>query len=319
MNVADSPFKIGKVEIPNRLVLAPMAGYTDYAMRELCAEAGAGLTVTEMVSAKGLVYSPGKCRELLMTAPHEKIRCVQLFGHEPEFFEKAIASEELAPFDIIDINMGCPVPKIVRNGEGSALMKDPALAEKIVAACVKATGGRPVTVKTRLGFDEGEFTAVEFARRMEGAGAAAITLHGRTRAQGYAGIADRDKIAEVKNALTIPLIGNGDVNAANAGDMLDRTDAAAIGRAAVGNPCIFAEILGNKPHESVRDLVLRHIALSYDAYGDRYTFVNIRKHLASYLGGVRGGKEIRIKLFSAASTDELIELVKLYFPSDERR
>lgn len=318
MSAANSPFKIGGVEIKNRLVLAPMAGYTDYAMRELCAEAGAGLTVTEMVSAKGLVYSPHKCRELLLTAPHETVKCAQLFGHEPEFFEKALGMDELAPFDIIDINMGCPVPKIVRNGEGSALMNDPALAEKIVAACVKTAGGRPVTVKTRLGFGEGEFTAVEFCRRLEGAGAAAITLHGRTRAQGYAGLADRDKIAEVKNALSIPLIGNGDVNADTVDDMLSLVDAAAIGRAAVGNPYIFAEILGSKPRESVRDLVLRHIALSYGAYGDRYTFVNIRKHLASYLGGVRGGKEIRIKLFSAGSTDELIELVKLYFPSDER-
>ena len=318
MSSANSPFKIGGVEIKNRLVLAPMAGYTDYAMRELCAEAGAGLTVTEMVSAKGLTYSPHKCRELLLTAPHETVKCVQLFGHEPEFFEKALGMDELAPFDIIDINMGCPVPKIVRNGEGSALMNDPALAEKIVVACVKAAGGRPVTVKTRLGFGEGEFTAAEFCRRLEGAGAAAITLHGRTRAQGYAGIADRDKIAEVKNALSIPLIGNGDVNADTVDDMLGLVDAAAIGRAAVGNPYIFAEILGHKPRESVRDLVLRHITLSYGAYGDRYTFVNIRKHLASYLGGVRGGKEIRIKLFSAGSTDELIELVKLYFPSDER-
>lgn len=318
MSSANSPFKIGGVEIKNRLVLAPMAGYTDYAMRELCAEAGAGLTVTEMVSAKGLAYSPHKCRELLLTAPHETVKCAQLFGHEPEFFEKALGMDELAPFDIIDINMGCPVPKIVRNGEGSELMNDPALAEKIVAACVKAAGGRPVTVKTRLGFGEGEFTAAEFCRRLEGAGAAAITLHGRTRAQGYAGIADRDKIAEVKNALSIPLIGNGDVNADTVDDMLGLVDAAAIGRAAVGNPYIFAEILGRKPRESVRDLVLRHIALSYGAYGDRYTFVNIRKHLASYLGGVRGGKEIRIKLFSAGSTDELIELVKLYFPSDER-
>lgn len=318
MSAANSPFKIGGVKIRNRLVLAPMAGYTDYAMRELCAEAGAGLTVTEMVSAKGLAYSPHKCRELLLTAPHETVKCAQLFGHEPEFFEKALGMDELAPFDIIDINMGCPVPKIVRNGDGSALMNDPALAEKIVAACVKAAGGRPVTVKTRLGFGEGEFTAAEFCRRLEGAGAAAITLHGRTRAQGYAGLADRDKIAEVKNALSIPLIGNGDVNADTVDDMLSLVDAAAIGRAAVGNPYIFAEILGRKPRESVRDLVLRHIALSYGAYGDRYTFVNIRKHLASYLGGVRGGKEIRIKLFSAGSTDELIELVKLYFPSDER-
>lgn len=318
MSAANSPFKIGGVKIKNRLVLAPMAGYTDYAMRELCAEAGAGLTVTEMVSAKGLVYSPHKCRELLLTAPHETVKCAQLFGHEPEFFEKALGMDELAPFDIIDINMGCPVPKIVRNGEGSALMNDPALAEKIVTACVKTAGGRPVTVKTRLGFGEGEFTAAEFCRRLEGAGAAAITLHGRTRAQGYAGLADRDKIAEVKNALSIPLIGNGDVNADTVDDMLSLVDAAAIGRAAVGNPYIFAEILGSKPRESVRDLVLRHIALSYGAYGDRYTFVNIRKHLASYLGGVRGGKEIRIKLFSTGSTDELIELVKLYFPSDER-
>ena len=171
MSAANSPFKIGGVKIKNRLVLAPMAGYTDYAMRELCAEAGAGLTVTEMVSAKGLVYSPHKCRELLLTAPHETVKCAQLFGREPEFFEKALGMDELAPFDIIDINMGCPVPKIVRNGEGSALMNDPALAEKIVASCVKTAGGRPVTVKTRLGFGEGEFTAAEFCRRLEGAGA----------------------------------------------------------------------------------------------------------------------------------------------------
>lgn len=318
MSAANSPFTIGGVQIKNRLVLAPMAGYTDYAMRELCAESGAGLTVTEMVSAKGLVYSPNKCEGLLLIAPHESVKCVQLFGHEPEFFEKALGTDELAAFDIIDVNMGCPVPKIVRNGEGSALMNEPALAEKIVKACVKAAGGRPVTVKTRLGFGEGDFTAIEFCKRMEGAGAAAITLHGRTRAQGYAGLADRDKIEKVKNALSVPLIGNGDVNARNVCDMLSRTDAAAIGRAAVGNPFIFAEILGGKPSESIRDLVLRHIALSYDAYGERYTFINIRKHLAAYLGGVRGGKEIRIKLFSAESTDELIELVKLYFPSDER-
>ena len=173
-------------------------------------------------------------------------------------------------------------------------------------------------VPSRLGFDEGEFTAVEFCRRMEGEGAAAITLHGRTRAQGYSGLADRDKIATVKEAVGIPLIGNGDVNAATVDDMLSRTDAAAVGRAAVGNPYIFAQILGKPVRESVRDLVLRHIELSYRYYGDRYTFVNIRKHLGAYLGGVRGGKEIRIKLFSATSVEELVELVKLYFPSDER-
>ncbi len=318
MNEVNAPFKIGDVEIKNRLVLAPMAGYTDYAMRKLCVEAGAGLTVTEMVSAKGLVYSPRKCAELLITAPEEKVKCVQLFGHEPEFFEKAVQTEELAPFDIIDINMGCPVPKIVRNGEGSALINNPPLAEEIVSACVKSANGRPVTVKTRLGFMEGEFTAIEFCKRMQGAGASAITLHGRTRAQGYAGTADRDKIAEVKNSLTIPLIGNGDADEETVSDMLSRTDAVAIGRAAVGNPFIFSKILGKSSHESVRNTVLRHIALSYEAYGDRYTYINIRKHLSAYLGGVRGGKEIRIKLFSATSTNELIELVKLYFPSDEQ-
>lgn len=318
MNGAEKPFRIGGVVIPNRLVLAPMAGYTDVAMRELCAESGAGLTVTEMVSAKGLAYNPRKCEGLLLAAPSEGVKCVQLFGHEPEFFEKAVSSDLLAPFDIIDINMGCPVPKIVRNGEGSALLKNPKLAGEIVAACVRAANGRPVTVKTRLGFDEGEFTAVEFCRRMEGEGAAAITLHGRTRAQGYSGLADRDKIATVKETVGIPLIGNGDVNAATVDDMLSRTDAAAVGRAAVGNPYIFAQILGKPVRESVRDLVLRHIELSYRYYGDRYTFVNIRKHLGAYLGGVRGGKEIRIKLFSATSVEELVELVKLYFPSDER-
>lgn len=297
-----APIKIGNVTLKNSLVLAPMAGYTDASMRQLCARAGVGLTVTEMVSAKGLVYSPDKCAPLLITSPDESVKCVQLFGHEPDYFYEALTSlPHLNDFDIIDINMGCPVPKIVKNGEGSALINNPSLAEEIVESTVRASKGRPVTVKTRLGFDEADDTSVEFCKRMVGAGASAITLHGRTRAQGYAGNADWDKIERLRDVLTVPVIGSGDVNDQNAIELSSRASALMIGRSAVGDPYIFSRILGNAENPPYYQLAIEHFDLMTEFYGERYAFTNFRHHVGGYLRGVRGQKDIKIALYSAPS------------------
>ena len=299
-------FKIGNVEIRNRTVLAPMAGFTDYAMRRLAAECGAGLTVTEMVSAKGLCYNGEKSAELLKTSDAERVKCAQLFGHEPEFFYEAIANlPYLNDFDIIDINMGCPVPKIVKNGEGSALIKNPELAADIVRACVKAANGRPVTVKTRSGFDEGEFTAVDFGLRMQDAGAAAITLHGRTRAMGYSGFADVRATEKLKNALEIPVIHSGDANLNNAAQLLEIADAVAFGRGAIGNMRLFGVLTDTPVDMTLSEFMIKHIDYMVEADGERYAYTNFRKHIGYYLKGVKNTRELKAKLFSITSTEEL--------------
>lgn len=304
------PFYIKDVRIKNRLTLAPMAGFTDSAMRALAAEGGAGLTVTEMVSAKGLVYNTEKCGGLLITSDAEKIKCVQLFGHEPDYFREALKLDCLNKFDIIDINMGCPVPKIVKNGDGSALMKNPLLAAQIVETCAESAGARPVTVKTRIGFDADENVAVEFCRTLEKAGAAAITLHGRTRAQGYGGKSDWDTIARVADSVSVPVIGNGDVCEENIGELIDRAAAFAVGRRAIGDPWIFSRLTGETETPPVYQTLLRQIGLMRDDYGERYACVNIRKHIGYYLRGVKGGKEIKARLVSIDCVDELIAEIK---------
>ncbi len=308
---------IGGVTIKNPFVLAPMAGYTDAGMRELCSEAGAGMTVTEMVSAKGLLYSPDKSGELLITAPGEQVCAAQLFGSEPNVFKEVLLSDEhLAAFDIIDINMGCPVPKIVKNGEGSALMLEPKKAEEIVRAAVSACGGRPVTVKTRLGFEETDFTAIEFCKRMQGAGASAITLHGRTRAAGYSGCADWDKIAEVRAALEIPLIGSGDVNAENGKRLLSLVDGVMIGRAAVGAPNVFASLCGQNWTMTCAETAIRHIELLDEFYGEHYALVNMRKHYAGYLRGKRGAGGVKSRLFVTNDLQEVKRIIRENFDSE---
>ena len=307
MNNCKKPLKIGNVVLANSLILAPMAGYTDYAMRTLCAISGAGLTVTEMVSAKGLVYNPEKSGELLHCSPSESVKCVQLFGHEPEFFEKALELELLDKFDIIDINMGCPVPKIVKSGEGSALIKNIALASNIVSTCVKKAKGRPVTVKTRIGFSEGEFVADEFCKAMQDSGASAVAVHGRTRAMGYSGQSDIRAIEKVKNALTIPVIASGDANEDNAERLISGVDGLMIGRSALGNPQIFSTLLGKKWDLSLKETLFKHIDLMNEVYGDRYTYVNMRKHIGYYLKGVPGQKELKQKLFTIIGVDNLKE------------
>ena len=245
------PLAIGGVTLPNNLLLAPLAGYTDAGFRRAAAVCGAGMTCTEMVSAKALHYGSGKTAELMFTSPEERVKAVQIFGSEPEVMAEAAAGPALAKFDVIDINMGCPMAKITGNGEGSALMKSPDLAGRIVEACVKAAG-RPVTVKFRLGLDDANRNYLEFAKVCQSAGASAVTVHGRTTAQLYAGIADRDAIGEVVAALSIPVIANGDITDRQSMlDMFARTGCAGvmIARGALGNPMLFSELLepGNPP------------------------------------------------------------------------
>ncbi|MDE6397721.1 MAG: tRNA-dihydrouridine synthase family protein [Clostridiales bacterium] len=226
------------------LSLAPLAGYGDIAFRRLCRESGASLTVTEMVSAKGLIYGNEKTETLLRLAPCERPSCVQLFGSDPDCFYKAVSLPALARFDIIDINMGCPVPKITKCGEGSALMRDVNRAADIVRACVSAANGRPVTVKHRLGWDSDRIVAPDFAAKMQSAGAAAITVHGRTAAQGYGGTADWNTISDVARAVSVPVIGNGDIRSrADANEKIETfgVAGAAIVRGSVVIPLVFSE------------------------------------------------------------------------------
>ena len=240
-----TPITIGNVRIKNNVFLAPLAGYTNYGMRRLCKELGAGLCYTEMVSAKGLKYGSENTEELLYTDENEGLTAAQIFGSEPQTMRLACEHEKLAPFPIVDINMGCPVPKIYKNGEGSALLENPLLAEEIVKECVKS--GKIITVKMRIGVRSGEYVTQEFAKRMEGAGASAITIHGRTRDKMYAGEVNFAEIAAAKSAVKIPVIANGGVfSNADAETLLKETgaDGVMVARAALFDPLVFCELTG---------------------------------------------------------------------------
>ena len=299
--------KIGNVTLENNLVLAPMAGVCDLPFRMLCKEQGAGLICMEMVSAKGIYYR-NKNTEILLTAmPEERPVSLQLFGADPYIMSEMAKQIEERPFDILDINMGCPVPKVVNNGEGSALMKDPKLAYEIISAIVKAIK-KPVSVKIRKGFDEAHVNAVEIAKIAEAAGASAIAVHGRTREQYYSGKADWDIIRQVKENVAIPVIGNGDIQ--NAQDVILRKeqtgcDGFMVGRAVQGNPWIFHQILHYletgeqlpKPGiEEVARMVLRHAKSQIAFKGEVTGMREMRKHAAWYTSGYKNSAKLRGKI-----------------------
>lgn len=299
--------KIGEIQLAEHTAgLAPMAGVTDAAMRLLCHEQGAGWAVSEMLSAKGWIYSQGKNRnaaELLTRLPGEGVAGLQLFGREPEYIAQAAQLLENIGFQFIDLNFGCPAPKITGNGEGSAMMREPELIGRVTQAAVSATR-LPVTVKIRAGWDETCINAVEVAQICEQAGAKAVAVHARTRMQQYSGRADWSIIRDVKRSLSIPVLGNGDVRSgADAIRMIDETgcDGVIVGRAAQGNPWLFGEIRAalsggswTPPAASERvEMALRHFDLETQLYGERKGLLEMRKHIAWYVAGLPGASKFR--------------------------
>ena len=312
--------KIGNVELENRYILGPMAGVTDLPFRLLCREQGAGLLCMEMVSAKAIYYNNRNTESLLEIHPNEKPVSLQLFGSDPKIMSEMAKRIEERPFAILDVNMGCPVPKVVKNGEGSALMKDPKLVYEIVSALVKAIE-KPVTVKIRKGFDDDHVNAVEIARIAEEAGAAAVAVHGRTREQYYSGKADWDIIRQVKEAVSVPVIGNGDVTSPQKAAELVRLtgcDGIMIARGAQGNPWIFSEMIhweetGELPSrpdkDEVREMMLRHARLQLEYKGEYSGIREMRKHVAWYTKGIPNAARLRDQINQVETYGELENLL----------
>ncbi len=312
--------KIGNVVLDNRIILAPMAGVTDLPFRLLCKEQGAGMTCTEMVSAKAISFHNKNTESLLETAPEERPVSLQLFGSDPDIISSMAAYIEERPFDILDINMGCPVPKVAGNGEGSALMRSPRLVEQIVSKTVQAIH-KPVTVKIRKGFTEQEVNAVEIAKIAEASGAAAIAVHGRTREQYYAGEADWEIIRKVKEAVKIPVIGNGDVDSPQKAKMLlEQTgcDAIMVGRAARGNPWIFGqiqsylergEVMPKPERQEVCAMMLRHAQMQIAYKGEYIGMREMRKHISWYTAGYPHSAKLRGAVNAVESYGELEQLL----------
>ena len=313
-------WKIGNVRIENPFVLAPMAGVTDMPFRTLCKEQGAGLICMEMISAKAISFHNKNTIALMKIDPCEHPVSMQLFGSEPELMAEVAKSIEDKDFDILDINMGCPVPKVVNNGEGSALLKNPELIVQIIKS-VSSAIQKPVTVKVRIGFENAPVDIVEIARRSEDAGAAAIAVHGRTRQQYYSGTADWDIIRQVKEAVSIPVIGNGDVDSPlKAEALLKQTgcDGVMIGRAVRGNPWIFremnhyfqtGELLPRPSSEEIREMILRHARAQIALKGEFTGIREMRKHVAWYTAGMRHSAGLRRASNTIESYEALQELL----------
>lgn len=315
--------KIGNVELENNVFLAPMAGVTDMPFRILCKEQGCGLLYSEMISAKGIYYNDAKSFKLTQIDSREEPTALQIFGSEPDIMAKV--AERLSQLNtaIIDINMGCPTPKITKNGEGSALMRDPKLVGKIVKEVVKASS-KPVTIKIRKGWDDNTVNAVEIAKIAEDNGAAAITVHGRTREQFYSGKADWDIIKKVKKAVSIPVIGNGDIfEEEDAKSMLEKTgcDAIMVGRGAQGNPWIFDKIikylkfnvkLSDISCEDKIEMIKRHMQMLVDLKGESSGIREMRKHIAWYIKGMKNSTALKVKVFRSITQQEILDLLDEY-------
>lgn len=313
--------EIGSVCLSNNVILAPMAGVSDLPFRLLCRQQGAGMVCSEMISAKAILYNNKNTEELLRIHPKEGPVSLQLFGCDPDIVSEMAKKIEDRPFAVLDINMGCPVPKVVNNGEGSALMKNPLLAGAIIEKTVKAVK-KPVTVKIRKGFDEAHVNAVEMAKIAQESGAAAVAVHGRTREEYYSGKADWDIIARVKQAVKIPVLGNGDVtDGESARRLLAQTgcDGIMIGRAAQGNPWIFREVTavleGKEPpqrpgREELYEMIVRHALLAGEYKGEYIAVREMRKHMAWYTTGLPHSAQLRRKINEMETMEQLITGMK---------
>lgn len=315
--------KIGNLELKNKVFLSPMAGVTDLPFRLICKEQGCGLLYTEMINGKALCYDDENTKKMLKIEEEEDPVAVQIFGSEPEFMGRATEIMNDYSNEILDINMGCPAPKVVKNGDGSALMKNPKLAEEVLRAVVK-NSKKPVTLKIRKGWDDNSVNAVEIAKIAEDCGISALAIHGRTREQFYTGKADWDIIAEIKKNLSIPVIGNGDVfTIEDSINMLDKTgcDAIMIGRGAQGNPWIFkrinhymntGEILPEPTLNEKISTAIKHLKLAVEEHGEYVAVREMRKHIAWYLKGLRNSAKLRDEINKIEDYQEVVSKLEYY-------